>query len=269
MMDGFPCRLLAATLLAIGLSATPATAAKVANVATAASAPGSVRLVAPGEGAVLEPGSSATLEWAPLAGLRQKEWEEWEAFLSLDGGATYPVRITPHLDRDLRRFSWKVPDLPTGNARLLLRVGDERQELAFELPQRFAIARPARVPMPLPALSPGNAIDLSRKVGRRGEPARPGEPGVLAWVEGSRRGGGLREVVAEEPARAVPGVALPAEAPALPAVAAEVPPSGAPAAEPGVRSAPQPEPAQGAARARAPRPRSAADILLLLQRQNE
>ncbi len=235
-----------------------------------------MRLVAPGEGAVLEPGSSATLEWAPLAGLRQKEWEEWEAFLSLDGGATYPVRITPHLDRDLRRVTWKVPDLPTGNARLLLRVGDERQELAFELPQRFAIARLARVhlsPMsptsPLPALSPGNALDLSRKVGRRGEPARPGEPGVLAWVEGSRRGDGLREVVAEEPARAVPGVALPAGAPALPAVAAEVPPSGAPAAEPGVRSSPQPEPARGAANARAPRPRSAADILLLIQRQNE
>ena len=39
--------------------------------------------------------------------------EEWEAFLSFDGGATYPVRITPHLDLELRRVRWQVPAIPT------------------------------------------------------------------------------------------------------------------------------------------------------------
>jgi len=230
-----------------------------------------VRLLAPGEGAVLAAGSMATLEWAPEAALerqgRSEGWEEWEAFLSLDGGATYPVRITPHLDRDLRQVRFKVPSLPTANGRLLLRVGDERRETAFELPQRFAIsaAAPGMLGME------GSALDLTRKVWRRGEPARPGEPGVLAWVEGTRQGGSLREVVAAEPARVLPGLSLPAGGPAMDAVdaiATEAPPSGAPAADPGDLSLPPPPRAAATASARAPLP-AAADILLLIQRQNE
>src|SRR6185369_15035186 len=92
----------------------------------------------------------------------------------------------------------------------LLRIGDERRERAFELPQRFTIALPRTSSAPLPT----SELDLPRKVWQRGEPARPGEPGVLAWVEGTRQGGGMREVVAEEPARAVPGLGQPAETPA-------------------------------------------------------
>jgi len=247
-MHGFPRRLLATALLAIGLTVSAAKAAELP-----------VRLLAPGDGAELRAGSTATVEWAPEADLdRQERWEEWEAFLSLDGGATYPVRITPHLDRDLRQVRFKVPSLPTRNARLLLRVGDERRETVFELPERFIITA-----------APGaNALDLSRKIWRRGEPARPGEPGVLVWVEGSRRGGSTREVVAAEPARAVPGLSLPEGAPVPAAVVAEAPPSGAPVADPGVPGTLPPPRAGGSALARAPRP-AAADILLLIQRQNE
>jgi hypothetical protein len=256
MIDRLPRRLLlfATALLAAGLLAMPAGV-------RAGEIP--VRLVAPAEGTVLAAGSTATLEWAPLAGLdRQGQpegWEEWEAFLSLDGGATYPVRITPHLDRGLHRVTWKVPSLPTANGRLLLRVGDERREAAFELPQRFAIA----------AAAPGMlTLDLSRTVWRRGEPARPGEPGVLAWVEGTRQGGPVREVVAAEPARALPGFSLPGGRPALIAVVSQAPPSGSPAADPEVFDTPPPSRTVAAASAGVPIP-AAADLLLLLQRQNE
>src|SRR5256885_1595021 len=113
-----------------------------------------------------------------------------------------------------------------------------------------------------------NSLAHRRKVWQRGEPALPGEPGVLAWVEGSRQGGPMVEVVAAEPTRAVPGLSLPAGIPALPAEAAEAPSSGAPAADPGVRSAPLPRQTAAAASARTLRPRSA-DILLLIQRQND
>jgi hypothetical protein len=163
-----------------------------------------IELVAPQDGAALAAGSTAELTWAPLA--RLAGVEEWEAFLSLDGGATYPLRITPHLDQDLRSFRWQVPPIPTADARLLLRFGDERRETVVELPQRFSIvASPA-------AMVPAFLLEVQAP--SRGEPARPAEArgkvkdkdgadddddGVVAWVEGSRRGESLRQVVATGP----------------------------------------------------------------------
>ena len=155
-----------------------------------------IRLVTPQAGATLIAGSMAELEWAPLArfaGLREPE--EWEAFLSVDGGATYPVRISPHLDVDLRRIRFQVPPAPTANARILLRFGDERRETAIELPARFAIV--AASPVEAPALE--ETFPRARRAFTAGEPALPGHAGVVSWVEGSRRGGGLRQVVAAEP----------------------------------------------------------------------
>ncbi|HKH49127.1 MAG TPA: hypothetical protein VKM72_31050 [Thermoanaerobaculia bacterium] len=150
-----------------------------------------VRLVSPRAGATLVVGTTAELEWAPLALFPDlSEVEEWEAFLSLDGGATYPVRITPHLDQDLRRVRWQVPDLPTADASILLRFGDEQRETAVELPSRFSIAASPVLPDAL--------LPLARQVAAPGEPALPGRAGVVAWVEGSRRGGSLRQVVAME-----------------------------------------------------------------------
>jgi hypothetical protein len=251
-MHGFPRRLLDAAILAIGLLAT---------AARPASAAVPVRLLSPGDGAVLRAGSLATLEWASEAFSGSERWEEWEAFLSLDGGTTYPVRLTPHLDRELRRITFKVPTLPTANARLLLRVGDERREIAFELPERFTIAA-------APGLLP-SALDLPRTVWRRGEPARPGEAGVLVWVEGSRRGGALREVVAEEPARVTDSGVEPAQGRPAPAVVtSEEPPSGAPATDLGDLSQLHPPRTGTAASPRASRP-ATTDILLLMKRQNE
>jgi hypothetical protein len=260
MLQGFSCRFLtvAAGLFAAALGTATAGSAAVADRAAVP-----VRLLSPADGAVLMAGTTATLDWMPLAHLAQKkDWEEWEAFLSVDGGATYPVRITPHLDRDVRRITFKVPSLPTRYVRLLLRAGDERREQVYELPQRFSIKT-------VPGVS-GTAGSAAppRRVWRRGESARPGERGVLVWVEGSRRGGQLREVVAEEPARAEPAFSLSAGSPAPTAVAAATPPSGAPGSEPEVRSTAPPSRNASAVRIQTPR-LGGVDILLLIQRQNE
>jgi hypothetical protein len=220
-----------------------------------------VQLVAPRAGATLVAGSTAELEWAPLAGFPNlPEIEEWEAFLSLDGGATYPVRITPHLDQDLRRVRWQVPDLPTANASLLLRFGDEHRETAVELPIRFSIA-------PSPILADEA---LTRRAAAPGEPALRGQAGVVAWVEGSRRGGSLRQVVALDASGGMRTGFVAAwthrevsEAPSQPR------PSGSEdrAAAPGWGAE---LPAGRSSLARAgTSPSLPSDILLLIQRQNE
>ncbi|HEX6898928.1 MAG TPA: hypothetical protein VF789_04410 [Thermoanaerobaculia bacterium] len=140
-----------------------------------------VRLLAPEAGTELTAGSVAVVQWegaAPGA-------EEWEAFLSVDGGRTYPLRITPHLNLAIRRFSFRVPDLPTRSARVLLRFGDERREVEVETPQRFTIAAGSSL------WAPTTQIVFSR-----GEKPRPDAEGVVLWVEGARDGSRLRELAA-------------------------------------------------------------------------
>jgi len=139
-----------------------------------------VRLVSPAPGATLAAGSSVTLAWEPGPGLAAlPHAEEWEAFLSLDGGRTFLTRLTPHLELEMRRVTVRLPELPSDDARLLLRVGDEREQ---------AIAGGYRIVA-------GEVKATSWRMPRlgRGEPARPGAPGVLVWVEGSRDGEGWEE----------------------------------------------------------------------------
>ncbi|HYN20718.1 MAG TPA: hypothetical protein VE078_07150 [Thermoanaerobaculia bacterium] len=144
------------------------------------------RLVAPASGSELRAGSLAVIEWEELA--LPAGVEEWEAFLSVDGGRTWPLRVTPHLDRSIRRFAFRVPDLPTQDARLQLRFGDERREVDVETPQRYTI-------------EPRHRSVWEPQIGRslaRGERRPSGEEGVAVWIEGSRSGSGLREVVASD-----------------------------------------------------------------------
>lgn len=159
-----------ALLLAILAGALPAAAAPRAH------------LFKPEDGAELMAGSVAVVQWeeAPPGA------EEWEAFLSVDGGRTYPLRVTPHLDLSIRRFAFQVPNLPTRAARVLLRFGDEREEVEVETPQRFSILAGGHF-----AWNPAQRIALGR-----GERPRPGEEGVVFWVQGSRDGSGLRQVAA-------------------------------------------------------------------------
>jgi len=108
-----------------------------ALTALAVSAAADVTLLAPRAGERLEGGSDATISWR--AAKLPAHAEEWEAFLSVDGGKTYAVRITPHLDLRTRSFRFRVPNLAASNVRILIRVGDEIDERRVELPQTFSI----------------------------------------------------------------------------------------------------------------------------------
>jgi hypothetical protein len=232
-----------------------------APVASARETAAPVQLLAPRAGATLAAGSMADLEWAPLGDFdRFPKVEEWEAFLSLDGGATWPLRITPHLDQDLRRVRWQVPPVPTADGRILLRFGDEHQETAVELPARFSIAGS-------PLHEEGFA--LARRAAGPGEPALPGCAGVSVWVEGSRRGGSLRQVVAPLGLSLRERVAPPTPHPAFAVLEADPVPE-APALAPrngtfAASSASRRTELSRACANRAP----PVDILLLIQRQNE
>ncbi|MES1241852.1 MAG: hypothetical protein ABUT39_09560 [Acidobacteriota bacterium] len=219
------------------------------------------RLVSPADGAELLAGSEMTLEWTG-SGLPGGV-EEWEAFLSLDGGRTWPLRITPHLDISIRRFSFRVPAFPTRDARLLLRFGDEsaeRDELELEMPQRLAISGDLRRDS-LPVV-----LDLAAHRGERARPDDPDDPGTVVWIEGSRDGNRLREVVALDPvssfeeARPAGRLFLAMAAPG---------PARTVLAEPALSSteaAPAPRPALG----EAPAPRSGSvPVRLLIRRFNE
>ncbi|MEO8034094.1 MAG: hypothetical protein ABI837_06640 [Acidobacteriota bacterium] len=96
-----------------------------------------VTLLAPQNGERLDGGSEVALAWS-AANLPSRA-EEWEAFLSVDDGAHYPIRVTPHLDTRIAGFRWRVPNVAASRARLLLRFGDESDEQSVVLPQTFTI----------------------------------------------------------------------------------------------------------------------------------
>lgn len=146
----------------------------------------SLRLISPTEGQRLAPGAFARIEWEDH-GLLDGYETEWEAFLSLDGGQTYPIRLTPHLDLALSGFSFEVPNLPSRDARLLLRFGDERVERSIETPVRFEIGAGGNSTWVADLLTGPFAQTFES-----GESARRGDRGVVLWLEGDREGRGLR-----------------------------------------------------------------------------
>lgn len=221
----------------------------------AMSAQGSVRAVlhAPHDGQVLRGGAQATVSWS-ATGL-PPFIEEWEAFLSVDGGAYYAYRITPHLDLGQRTFAFEVPNVESDEVRILIRAGDERREIEIELPQTFVIEKDDARALATPHLEVEDE--------ERGEPAREGDRGVIGWVDGDRAGTKLieRDALRPQPAlrraRSVVRIAEPAE-------------------DPGVRAVSQSRPTSsrhtlGLARCRArssQRHRSGRDVLLTYRRLN-
>lgn len=134
-----------------------------------------VRIVQPAAGARLVGGQTARIAWSGPVPAGQNI-EEWEAFLSVDGGQYYSARITPHLDIAIHEFTWTVPNVASRDVRILLRFGNEKDEHAIELPLSLTIdpsAMPARQTLAVAAL---------------GESARPGDPGVTQWADGDRSG---------------------------------------------------------------------------------
>ena len=147
------------------------------------------QLVSPVPGEALVAGETAWLEWQAGPGLaRHAAVEEWEAFVSFDGGETFPLRLTPHLDLDRSRIAFQVPLVASDDVRFLLRFGDEKVEWDQPVAGRFRIV-PGVAARPV----------FRRRVPSAGEPARPGDRGVVLWAEGARDGSGWREVEARSP----------------------------------------------------------------------
>src|SRR4029077_9321455 len=142
-----------------------------AIVLLGAAPPHATEISAPRAGETLHGGSFAQLTWS--AGRLPSNVEEWEAFLSIDGGAHYAFRITPHLDLSLHSVTWAVPNVDSSDARILIRIGDEKHEIYFEPAFSFAIVRDAT------DSSPPLTI-----VANSGEAARDGDDPVVAWAEG-------------------------------------------------------------------------------------
>jgi hypothetical protein len=107
----------------------------------AAAAAGAVSLDVP---AVVTAGQSVELRWSALPA----DVEELEIVLSLDGGLTYPVRVSPELEAREGGYRWRVPDLPASRARLMLRMGGEEGERAGARSREFRIVHAEGVPRP-------------------------------------------------------------------------------------------------------------------------
>jgi hypothetical protein len=196
-MFRFGLRRLAAAFVAMGalIALAPALAAE------------PLHLIQPAAGATLHGGAFATIEWSAAA--LPPQAEEWEAFLSIDGGRYYAFRITPHLDLDLRRFQFLVQNVDTKNARILIRTGDETRETLLELPDSFAIRRDAAAAAPITAAAQTG----------RGESARPGDPSVVAWADGDREGSRVAQQSASTAAARDLIASAPRNAPAPRAIA--------------------------------------------------
>lgn len=148
-----------------------------------------VHLIEPAEHTDLVAGSTASIAWE--ATHAPANVEEWEAFLSIDGGRTYPIRLTPHLDVGVRRFAWTVPFVPAAEASILLRFGDERDERQFAFPARIEIDGA----MPLDFF---RCAILAERLSAGREEDDHGQK-LVEWVEGPRDGSRLHRVLASEP----------------------------------------------------------------------
>jgi len=94
---------------------------------------------------LLEPGSSVVVTWPE--GTAAAGYDEMELVLSVDGGLSFPLRVTRRIAPSDLGFSWTVPSLPARHARLALRAGRDEEgdaETIVGLSEDFAIAPAAR-----------------------------------------------------------------------------------------------------------------------------
>lgn len=119
----------------------PRLIAALAAIGAALAAPSAVAqpaMMSPGAGEALAPGAVVEVRWASLCDVaagsgEKREFDEAEVVLSLDGGRTFPIRVTPELRPCTTRFLWTVPALPTVHARLALRAGSEERDATEKL----------------------------------------------------------------------------------------------------------------------------------------
>ena len=114
-------RRLLVTIFAVALSVAP-------QLVSTSSADGtySATLISPRVGQVLYPGQHIRVEWTsvlPNINLGACEMEVW---LSVDGGRTFPMWISPWLNAKAQSFDWTVPNMLTNAAVLDIRFGCEQ-----------------------------------------------------------------------------------------------------------------------------------------------
>ena len=146
-----------------------------------------VLLLEPASGTHVVAGSTIFIEWD--AASTPANVDEWEAFISIDGGRTYLSRVTPHLDATIHRFRWTVPDLPGADVTLLLRFGDEQDERRFVFPSRMRISG-----------MEDTRLASSDRWGRRSSttlahPFDVDEEGATSWIDGPADGSFLLSFV--------------------------------------------------------------------------
>jgi len=115
-----------------------------ALLAASAQASALARLAAsPAAGESLRAGATTTLRFAV-----EEEIEEMEVLLSLDGGRSFPIRVTREMAEGTHQLEWRVPNLPTTRARLALRVGSERDgEVIRAVSAEFSILASGTEPL--------------------------------------------------------------------------------------------------------------------------
>ena len=84
----------------------------------------SAQLISPTAGQVLYSGQIVRVEWrSTLPNVQYLDTCEMEVFLSLDGGRTFNLKISPWMDPKAQYFYWTVPNTPTTTAVLDVRFG--------------------------------------------------------------------------------------------------------------------------------------------------
>ena len=104
------------------------------------------RFLAPGTGAALESGATVRVAWS-LPEARDREPDELELVLSLDGGRSFPVRMTRNLPPGTSSVAWSVPALPTAHAQLALRTGEDGDEQIELVGGEFSIEIASGAPL--------------------------------------------------------------------------------------------------------------------------
>jgi hypothetical protein len=159
------------------------------------------RFLRPMAGERLEPGESIEVSWA-LDQHQARAFDEMELILSLDGGRTFPLRLTRDLSPGSGRVTWRVPALPAGKARLALRGGSDEEpdlESIAAVSDAFEIV-------------PRAGLDLEQLFQFRGEwrtresatsPSSPVADALCGDAADQMRSAPSRELAAEPPAPAM------------------------------------------------------------------
>jgi hypothetical protein len=96
-----------------------------------------VKMTSPQRGDVLIPGQVVTIAWEYVDSNGQPAtgaWCEQEVYLSLDGGQSLALRVSPGLDPKVRSYQWTVPNAPTQHAVLDIHYGCEADSFPHEVP---------------------------------------------------------------------------------------------------------------------------------------